>query len=192
MKYNKKFYPLTRQGSFFTFVAEAPVDQLHAAALAQSQGRAAVLGGAIGAAVARTSVADHTDEPMPYGLDMATGALGPFPGLSTPLRADTAYVYLYRPAQAAGTPPVGVFVDGRDMGALRPGEYLEVPWARFGKPMRLCLSGVAVANPCQILVPNTAQLNYLKIGAGPADRPWQWMPPAQGAADLDELDKRTK
>lgn len=99
-------------------------------------------------------------------------------------------MYLYRPAQAADAQPVGVFVDGREVGTLRPGQYLEVPWTHFGKPMRLCLSGMAVARPCQILVLNAAQLNFLKIENGPAARPWQWMPPVQGAADLNELDKR--
>ncbi|MFD2718920.1 DUF2846 domain-containing protein [Hymenobacter monticola] len=192
VKYNKLFYPLTRQGSFFTFVAEAPLDQLHAEALAQSQSRAAMLAGLVGAAVARTNMPDHTAEPMTYGLDMTTGALGPFPALGTPVRTDTAYVYLYRPAQAADAPPVGVFVDGREMGALRPGQYLEVPWTRFGKPMRLCLNGVPVSNPCQLLVPNAAQLSYLKIDASRNGPAWQWMSPRQGSAELDELDKLRK
>jgi hypothetical protein len=192
VKYNKLFYPLMRQGSFFTFVAEAPLDQLHAEALAQSQARTAMIGGMVGAALARTNMPDHTAEPMAYGLDMATGAMGPFPALGTPLRTDTAYVYLYRPAQAAEARPVGVLVDGRDVGVLRPGQYLEVPWTRFGKPMRLCLNGVPVANPCQLLVPNAAQLNYLKIDSSRNGPAWQWMPPRQGAADLDELDKLRK
>ena len=179
-------------------VAARPVrpltDPFHAAALAQSQGRTGLIAGAVGAALVRTNVPDHTAEPMPFGLDMMTGALGPYPGIGigTPLRPDTAFMYFYRPVQAADAQPVGVFVDGRELGALRPGQYLEVPWARFGKPMRLCLNGVAVANSCQLLVPNAAQLNYLKISTGPAAQPWQWMPPAQGAADLNELDRQAK
>jgi len=85
-----------------------------------------------------------------------------------------------------------VSVDGRQIGSLRPGQYLELPWFRFGKPLELCLGDWPVAKPCQYLVPNTAQLNYLKINAATSPQPWQWMPPAQGAADLDELDERAK
>ena len=192
VKYDKQYYPLTRQGAFFTFVGEAPVDQYFEMARAQAAARAGLVAGAVGGALARTNVPDHTAEPMAYGLDMSTGGVVPYPSLRTPLRPDTAFVYLYRPAQAVEAGPVGVFVDGRELGALRPGQYLEVPWARFGKPMRLCLNGVAVANSCQLLVPNAAQLNYLKISTGPAAQPWQWMPPAQGAADLDELDRQAK
>ncbi|HEX8507640.1 MAG TPA: hypothetical protein VF630_19920 [Hymenobacter sp.] len=191
VRYDKQFYPLTRQGNFFTFVGEAPTDQLHAAAEAQAQGRAAVIGGAIGGAVARTSVVDHTAEPMVYGLDLVTGALGPYPGPRTPVRPDTAYVYVYRPMQAAASAaPVKVYVEGREVGALGPGTYLEMPWARYGKPMRLCLEGLPTRSPCQYLVPNAAQLNYLKLDPANATQPWQWVPARQGSADLDELDKR--
>ncbi|MBD2723880.1 hypothetical protein [Hymenobacter armeniacus] len=51
---------------------------------------------------------------------------------------------------------------------------------------------MAAASPCQQVVPNTVQLNYLKINSPKDTHPWQWMPPAQGSADLDELDKRGK
>ena len=193
VRYDKQFYPLTRQGNFFTFVAEAPVDQLHAAAQAQAQGRAGLIAGAVGGAMARTSVVDHTAEPMAYGLDLATGALGPYPGLRTPMAPDTAYVYVYCPVQtAANAAPVRVYVDGHEAGLLRPGTYLEVPWTRYGKPMQLCLGSLPTPSPCQYLVPNTAQLNYLKVNPTNASQPWQWVPARQGSADLDELDKRSK
>lgn len=192
VRYDKQFFPLMRQGGFFTFVGEAPVDQLHAAALAQAQGRTGLIAGAVGAAVARTNVPDHTAEPLAYGLDLPTGALGPYPGLHTPARPDTAYLYLYRPRQASAADQVSVYVAGRIIGALRPGQYLEVPWFRFGKPLQLCLSGLPAAGSCQYLVPNTGALNYLRINPSPAQHPWQWMPAAEGSAALDELDKQTK
>lgn len=192
VRYEKYFFPLMRQHNFFTFVGEAPLDQLHAAALAEAQSRTGVMFGLLGAALAQTRVPDHSAEPMAYGLDPLTGALGPYPGLRTPVRPDTAYLYLYRPHQATATESVSVYVEGRIMGALWPGQYLEVPWFRFGKPLRLGLSGVSGAGSCQYLVPNTAQLNYLRINPSPAEYPWQWVPPAQGAADLDALDKLRK
>jgi hypothetical protein len=191
MRYDKQFFPLMRQGSSFTFVGEAPLDQMYAAAQAQSQARAGVLGGAIGGALAQTRVPNHTGEPMAYGLDLRTGAVGPYPG-RTAARSDTAFIYIYRAPEYTSAPPLKVLVEGREVGALHAGQYLEVPWTRFGKPMRLCLGGWPVASSCQYLVPNMAQLNYLRIGAPDAPHPWQWMPPAQGAANLDELDKRKR
>lgn len=188
VKYDKQFYPLMRQGNFFTFVGETPTDQLHQAALEQAQARTGLLAGAMGAAVARTNVPDHTAEPMSYGLDMSTGGAHPYPSLHTPLRRDTAYVYIYRPAQASGAKMVEVLVNGRAVGALQAGQYLEVPWAYFGKPLQLCITGSGAASPCQYVVPNTAQLSYLKIN-GTGIQPWQWMPARQGSAALDELDK---
>ena len=192
VKYEKQYYPLMRQGNFFTFVGEAPVDHFFEQAQGQAAGRAGLVAGAVGGALARTNVPDHTAEPMAYGLDMNTGAVGLYPSLRTPLRPDTAYVYIYRPAQAAGAEVVQVLVNGHEVGTLRAGQYLEVPWARFGKPLQLCLNGVAVDNSCQYVVPNVSQLNYLKINVSKDAGAWQWMPPAKGSADLDELDHRTK
>ena len=146
----------------------------------------------VGGALARTRVPDHTAEPMAYGLDLGTGAAAPYPSLHSPVRADTAYVYIYRSLQAIGAEPLKVYVDGRQMGSLGPGQYLELPWFHLSKPLELCIGDWPVAKPCQYLVPNTAQLNYLKINAPTDARPWQWVPPTQGAADLDELDRLAK
>ena len=190
--HDKQFFPLMRQGSFYTFVGEALDDQLYAAAQAQSQSKGMLIAGAVGAALARTYIPDHSAEPTAYGLDMRTGAIAPYPGAHTSVQADTAYIYVYRPAQAAGAPPLKVYVDGHEMGTLGAGQYLELPWARFGKPLQLCLGSWPVAKPCQFVVPNTMRLNYLKVNEPAAPQPWQWMTPAQGAADLDELDKRAR
>jgi hypothetical protein len=192
VKYEKRFYPLMRQENFFTFVGEAPLDHFYQEAQGQAMGRAGLVAGAMGMALARTNVPDHTAEPMAYGLDMGTGAVGPCPSLRTPLRPDTAYVYIYRPAQAGGTETVQVLVNGHEIGALRAGQYLEVPWAHFGKPLQLCLNGVAGDKSCQYVVPNASQLNYLKINPATETHAWQWMLPAKGSADLNDLDRRTK
>ena len=192
VRYDKQFFPLMRQGGFFTFVGEAPEDQLYAAAQAQAQAHAGMIAGVVGAAVTHVRVPDHSAEPMAYGLEMRTGAIAPYPGAQTSVRADTAYVYVYRPVQAAGTPSLKVYVDGREMGTLGAGQYLELPWARFGKPLQLCLGNWPAAKPCQFVVPNAMRLNYLKVNEPTALQPWQWMTPTQGAADLDELDKRAR
>ncbi|WP_345056404.1 hypothetical protein [Hymenobacter glaciei] len=201
--YDKQFFPLMRQGSSFTFVGEAPVDPIHALAQAQRQNSTGlsygIVGVAIGEAVANSvsgGIPDHTAEPMAYGLDLRTGAIGAFPSLHTTLRPDTAYVYVYQvsqnqPASARTEGGVVVVAEGREAGVLRPGKYLEVPCTRFGKPLRLCLTGLSLANPCLLVVPNTSQLNYLRIDAANPRQPWQWVSAAQGAADLDELDKQT-
>ena len=194
VRYDKQFYPLMPQGSSFTFVGEAPTDQLHAAALSQKQQRNGVLFGITGVLMSQTTVPDHTAEPMAYGLDLRAGAIGPYPGLHTTLRPDTAYVYVYQlpqnqPASVGGAGRVVVVAEGREAGVLSPGQYLEIPWTRFGKPLRICLSGLPLDNSCLLVVPNSSQLNYLKLDATNPRQPWQWVPAAQGAAALDELDR---
>lgn len=182
--HNKRFFPLVRQGSFFTFVGEAPLDQEYVLARAEAQARAGVMG------VALMNKPDHTAEPMPYALDMRTGELAAYPGSRSSARPDTAFIYVYRPVPATGPALVKVRVNGREVGSLRPGQYLELPWSRHAQPLQLCFDGLPVTTPCQYLVPDKAQLNYLKINASGSASSWQWMPPAQGSADLDELDKQ--
>ena len=194
--YDKQFFPLMRQGNAFTFVGEAPVDAIHALAQAQRQTSAGMMGGAIGGALAASipgGIPDHTAEPMAYGLDLRTGAIAPFRGL----RPDTAYVYVYQlpqtqPASAGAAGGVVVVAEGREAGVLRPGQYVEVPWTRAGKPLRLCLTSLPAVNSCLLVVPNTSQLNYLKIDAANPRQPWQWVPATQGAADLDALDQQAQ
>lgn len=194
VRQDKQFYPLMRQGGFFTFVGEGPFDQVYAIARVQAQTRAAMMAGVVGVGLARTHIPDHTGEPLAYNLDPRTDQRAPYPSRTMPLHSDTAYVYVYRRPQSglAEPRPVGVMVEGQEMGALRPGEYLEVPWARYGKPLRLCLSGLSLVHPCQYIVPNTGELNYLKIDTANPNQPWQWVSTAQGTADLDELDKRMR
>ncbi|MBD2770143.1 hypothetical protein IC235_19830 [Hymenobacter sp. BT664] len=186
VQYNKQFFPLMRQGGSFTFVGEAPLDLEYEQAATAAQLRTGLIG------VAMLRAVNHTGEPLAYGLDLLTGAMGPYPGLPTSVRLDTAYLYLYRPAQATNAEPIKVYVDGQERGSLRPGTYLELSWARYGKPMQLCLGGLPALNSCQYLVPNVAQLSYLKINSANASHPWQWMTARQGSADLDELDKRAR
>ncbi len=184
VQHNKHFFSLLRQGSFFTFVGEAPLDREYARATSEAQVRGSLMG------VASVRTENHTGEPAAYALDMRTGELAPYPGLRAPTRLDTAYVY--RPVQDPGPNAVQVFLNGRTMGPLRPGDYLELPWAYFAKPLQLCLESTGAAGSCLYFVPNVAQHNYLKLTSATPSRPWQWVPSAQGEAALDEMDKRRK
>lgn len=184
VQHHQQFFPLHRQGSFFTFVGEAPLDLEYARALAEAQVRAQ------SSLVARVAVPDRTAEPLAYALDIHSGGRAPLADLPPRPRADTAYVYIYRPATTITPERVPVYVDGREVGALRPGEYLELPWPASAKPCQLCLGGLRTANPCQYLVPNPARQSYLKVDLAATPGPWQWVPPAQAEADLDALDQR--
>ncbi|GAA4371276.1 hypothetical protein GCM10023185_46590 [Hymenobacter saemangeumensis] len=186
VQHNKHFYPLVRQGSFFTFVGEAPMDQTYRVLRSEA--------GNMGAAgmINVAGAVDHTGEPMAYAIDMRTSKIAPYANLKAPSRIDTAYVYVYLPVQASGSRPVKVYLNDQEVSVLQPGSYLELPWPYHSMPMRLCLGGLAIHNPCQYLVPNTAQLNYLKVNPGHPSAPWQWVPASQGEADLDELDKLKK
>ncbi|MCB2407358.1 hypothetical protein [Hymenobacter lucidus] len=185
VQYDKQYFPLMRQGNFFTFVGEKPLDVEYMRARSDAQARAMVTG------VARVHAPNHSGEPTPYAIDMRTGQAAPFPNplRPHPAHSDTAYVYLYRPADASAA-PVAVFLEGREVGQLRPNEYLELQWPYHARMMRLCL-GLPTPNPCQLLVPDATRLNYLKVLTTPAAGlpAWQWVPAAQGEADLDALDK---
>lgn len=178
------YFPLVRQAGFFTFVGEKPLDVEYVRARAQAQARAAVVG------VSPIHAQDHTGEPTPYAVDMRTGQLAPFPDPLRPHPAhpDTAYVYLYRQADTS-TAAVPIFLEGRQVGQLRPNEYIELPWPYYARMMRLCV-GLSTPNPCQLFVPNTARASYLKITdvAASSVAPWEWVTIEQGEADLDALD----
>jgi hypothetical protein len=104
---------------------------------------------------------------------------------------DTAYVYIYRQADTTAE-SVAIFLEGKKVGQIRPNEYLQVRWPYYAHMMRLCMD-LPVANPCQLLVPDAARPNYLKICAPIAATSglptWQWVASSQGDADLNALDK---
>lgn len=183
----KKYYPLVRQGNFFTFIGEKPVDMGYVKARAEAQARAEVIG------AATVGTLNHTGEPMPYAVYMRTGQLAPFPDpiRPHPARLDTAYVYIYRQADTS-LEPVAIFLEGKKVGQIRPNEYLQVRWPYYARMMQLCL-GLSAANICQLLVPDAARPNYLKISAPTAATKslptWQWVGGSQGEADLNALDK---
>jgi hypothetical protein len=183
VRHDNHFFPLLRQGSFFTTVGNAPLDkkaqQLQAAARAQ-------------AAYSSTQPVlppSVTDVPVCYAVDMQSGGLYPYPGLRAPTRPDTAYVYVYRPARALGPPRVQVWLNGKQAGTLRPGEYLELTWPYYATLFSLCLTDGSTSSACQHLMPDVAQPNFLRVSFSPEAPLWQWVPPTQGLADLDELDK---
>jgi hypothetical protein len=181
----KQYFPLARQGSFFTLIGEKPLDVGYQRARTEAYARTGVLG------VATMSTSDHTGEPMPFALDMRTGQLAPFPDplRPYPARADTASVYIYRQGDTS-VEPVAIFLEGKEVGQLRPNEYLQVRWPYYARMMQLCM-GLPVANTCQLLVPDAARPNYLKISVATTNGSptWQWITSNQGEADLNALDK---
>jgi hypothetical protein len=183
VQHDQHFFPLLRQGLFFTTVGNTPLDkqsqQLQAAARAQAAYTSTQ-------PVLPPSV---TDVPTCYAVDMKSGALYPYPGLRAPTRPDTAYVYVYRPARAAGPTQVQVWLNGKQAGTLRPGEYLELPWPYYATLFSLCLTDGTSGSACQHLMPDVAQPNFLRVSFSPEAPLWQWVPPIQGLAELDELDR---
>ena len=179
VRHDQYFFPLLRQGSFFTTVGTAPLDNRATRAQAVARTRA-------GYATAQPSV---TDVPVCYAIDMQSGTLAPYPGLRAPTRPDTAYVYVYRPAQALGPNQVQVWLNGKQAGTLRPGEYLELPWPYYATLFNLCLTDGVTGSACQYLMPDVAQPNFLRVSFSPEAPLWQWVPLAQGMAELDDLDR---
>jgi hypothetical protein len=180
--HDEHFFPLLRQGSFFTTVGNAPLDQK----LQEFQKPRSQAAYKSTQPVLPPSV---TDVPVCYAVDMQSGKLHLYPGLRAPTRPDTAYVYVYRPAQAIGPPHVQVWLNGKQAGALRPGEYLELPWPYYATLFSLCLTDGTTGSACQHLMPDVAQPNFLRVSFSPEAPLWQWVPPTQGLADLDELDR---
>jgi hypothetical protein len=183
VRHEENFFPLQRQGRFFTTVGNAsPNTQSTRVAKTDSEWSRSLL----------VPVATTLDVPVGYAVDMRSGQLERYPGLRAPTRPDTAYVYVYRPARAAGPPRVQVWLNGRQAGALRPGEYLELPWPYFATLFNLCLATDGGGSACQYLMPDVTRPNFLRVTLSPESPLWQWVPAAQGLADLDELDKHQK
>ena len=186
VRHEANFFPLTRQDTFFTTVGTAPLDKNYQRTASAAWAHID-FSGSVAPIAANTS-----DVPKGYAVDMRSGELAPYPGLYAPTRPDTAYVYVYRPTQAAGPTQVQVWLNGRAAGSLRPGDYLLLPWAYYDTLCHLCLTDGSQGSACQYLIPDVAQPNYLRVSFS-ADAPlWQWVPPRQGEADLNELDRLGK
>lgn len=182
VRHEQHYFPLLPHEGFFTTVGTAPLDKKYMRAASAAAAHSAYTMSPV------AIMPNTTDVPVGYALDMATGALSPYPGLRAPTRPDTAFVYVYRPAQASGPPQVQVWLNGRAAGTLRPGEYLELPWAYYATLVSLCVTDGSQGSACQYLVPDTARPNYLRVSLSPEAPLWQWVPAAQGQAELDALD----
>ncbi|MBO2009381.1 hypothetical protein [Hymenobacter negativus] len=178
------YRPLTRQGDFYLFVGAAPVDVTAANQRARNN---AVMGGAVGAYA--SGPMGNTGQPTVYALDIRTGQTGLFPAPGQLVKHDTAFVYVYRPI--GGSPePQRVLVDDHQIGQLRPGESLEIPWPHFGRAMRI--GAGTPGGPALLLAPSTATANYVRLQPSSAFTPWQVMPARQGEAEVDALEKPGK
>ncbi|AMR26903.1 hypothetical protein A0257_07140 [Hymenobacter psoromatis] len=178
---DQKFYPLARYDDFFTFVGEAPPNARYQAVLDQKPARhfsqnpllvTPLPGG----------------EPLALALDPRTGEIGSFPGLR-PRRADTAYVYLYRPPEARNLQAMRLLVNGRETARLYPGGYCRLTCLSTVAPLHLKLEGVGPPDgPAQLLIPDPACPLYLEITPRAAgNRYWRWVSAAQGQTALQAL-----
>lgn len=183
------FRALTHQGDFYTFVGAAPVDIAAAGGSWGRSGAANNPGRRPAPGTMRRDVNDTSGEPMVFALDMRTGLAAPFPLPGQPARADTAFLYVYRPL---GGPPEAqtVLLNEREVGKLRPGECVELACPHYGDAVRLGL-GIG-SNAALLLVPNTAAANYVRLNSTAAASPWQWMPTHLGEAEVNALEKQRK
>ncbi|MBF9222021.1 hypothetical protein [Hymenobacter ruricola] len=183
------YRPLTRQAEFFTFVGAAPVDvdamNQQAKRFAENQGFGG--GGALGGALFSGAGLGTTGQPVVYGLDWRTGLASPMLGPGLPPRHDTAFVYVYRPL---GGPREAqrLLLNDHEVGQLQPGQYLELMWPHFGRPMRLSVG--TPGGPTVLLAPSTTAANYVRLVPNAPLSPWQWMPARQGEAEVDALEKQ--
>jgi hypothetical protein len=180
------YHALTRQGDFYTFVGFAPLD---VEAVNQRTARYAAIGGMTGALIASTGSdsGDSSGQPTACALDMRTGQAAPFPAPGQVLPTDTAFIYVYRPMDnSAGGQRL--LVDGREVGQLGPGQFLELACPLYGRLVRL--STGAAGGPTLLLVPNAATANYVKLLPATPHPFWQWMPLRQGEAEVDALEKQ--
>jgi hypothetical protein len=178
------YRPLTRQGDGFMFVGGAPVD-VEAANRRSKKSLEAVLGmGGFGG-----TGPDNTGQPTVYTLDVRTGLTAPFEPRGATSRRDTAFVYVYRPL---GGPAEAqrLFLNDQEVGQLGPGEYMELAWPHFGRPMRLSFG--TLSGPATLLAPNAAMANYVKLLPSAALMPWQYVPFRQGETEVDAMEKQRR
>jgi hypothetical protein len=170
--HNKRFVPLVRQGSTFGFVGFSGADPGAVAT-------AAVLGGAIGGAIAAGAT---DDQPTDYTLNMVTGRISQFADPGMPALADTAMLYVYR---RAGGPPVQVLLNDKPVGELGDNQLLALPWTDKEHEPRLCLG--PAPGKCLSFLPTFGQAAYFKVSRNPADAakpPLEQVPEKEGLFDL--------
>lgn len=183
--HDKTYRPLTRYRDSFTFVGPAPV-------IAADANQRAVVAGFIGGAIGGVAVvsSDHDlHRPQAFGLDIRTGQAAALPPPDHAQATDTAFLYVYRPR--GGAPgKQRLFLNDREVGQLGPGEFLELICPGGGRLARL--SADMPGGPALLTIPNTALANYVKLLPSRTAAPWQWVPPREGEAEVDALEKPRK
>ena len=98
-------------------------------------------------------------QPVPYTLDMASGRASQFADAGRPTAsADTARIYLYRPAGNAPTQPV--FLNDQPVGELVAGHVLVVRWTDPAHEPQLRLGGDS--GPPLAFMPSFGQPVYVR------------------------------
>ncbi|WP_035564617.1 hypothetical protein [Hymenobacter sp. IS2118] len=180
------YYQLVPQRDFYTFIGPAPLNVM--AANQRALGYNVKPGGMTGKP-APNRQEDDTGQPVAYALDMRTGQTALFPPPGQPQRADSAFIYVYRPLGGLEEPQRILLAD-KEIGQLKPGQYVELACPHYGSPVRLSLG--KVGGPTLLAVPNVATANYVKLVANSALSPWQLMPARQGEAEVDALERPRK
>ncbi|SHJ05467.1 hypothetical protein SAMN02745146_2135 [Hymenobacter daecheongensis DSM 21074] len=148
----RHFYPLQLAGQDFTFDARAVADP-------GAVSTAAVLGGAAGAVIASVSTSGERQQ---YTLDMATGRVSDFAYLDHLAQHDTATVVVYRRPGGLKA-PVSVQLDGRELAALPPNDFVSIPWTSKTREISLCLPGGEAA--CLSFIPVFGLNTYVDLEA---------------------------
>ncbi|GAA4370856.1 hypothetical protein GCM10023185_45730 [Hymenobacter saemangeumensis] len=182
VRQNNTYRALTRQGTFYTFVGPAPHEEQYTVTnmtptgpVTTTTGRGSLFG-----------ADDNSSPPILYALDMSSGLAVPYPTPGQPIRADTAYVYVYRPLGGPAEARI-VWLNNREVGRLRPGEFLELTCIVAGRAVRLRTD--LPGDPALLFLPDASSANYLKLLPGTARSPWRYMPPRAGEAEVDALEK---
>ena len=180
--HNRRYLPLTRDGSVFRFVGFAGPDP-------GAVGTAGYLAGPLGAGIAAAST---TSKPADFTLDMVTGAVSPFRETSGPAPADTALIYVYR--RAGTTPgPTRVLLNGKVVAELGEWQFATIPWTDKLHEVSLCLEGAA--GQCAAFIPEFGRTAYVEVARNPTDaaKPaLEQVAAKKGVFDLRVIRARTK
>lgn len=195
-----RLYPLRPgpDGRSYTFTAQAPIDMAGSGSRALLGGLA---GGAIGGAVAagagsRAGLATFevhlpTGRVVQQEADARLGSDG-FPSDNP----EAGKLYLYRRADNAGTEPLLVLLNGREVARLLPKQYVSLPAPDQHTELVLCLQRPTAAAPalqapaCLPVAPDRNGAVYLECVAEPAAQQppvLRFVPARTGTAQVNQM-----
>ena len=156
------FYKLlpAADGRRYTFLGPPLFDEK----TADNVAAAAVLGGAVGAAI--VSAASSAPPVLPYEVHLASGHVMPVPDAghadSSRTAPDTARVYVLRRADSPQHLPVSLRLAGRTPQPFVARQWLVLPWTDRRQELQLCARVESGTETCFRLVPDFSQPNYVE------------------------------